>query len=82
MEDIRKNNEENVLNQNCEFNKNTLLFFLSLINKIIKYKYMHIKNYLNTMLINMSLFILKIYVCKEEHMDSYIELLKKIMSNG
>ncbi|ETW26962.1 hypothetical protein PFFCH_05603 [Plasmodium falciparum FCH/4] len=78
MEDIRKNNEENVLNQNCEFNKNTLLFFLSLINKIIKYKYMHIKNYLNTMLINMSLFILKIYVCKEEHMDSYIELLKKL----
>ncbi|SOV21256.1 conserved Plasmodium membrane protein, unknown function [Plasmodium sp. DRC-Itaito] len=78
MEDIKKHNEENILNENSEFKKNTLLFFLSLINKIIKYKYVHIKNYINTMLINMSLLILKIYICKEEHMDRYIKLLKKM----
>ncbi|SCN60849.1 conserved Plasmodium protein, unknown function [Plasmodium chabaudi chabaudi] len=70
VNDIKENNE-NILNNNKNYKKNDLFYFLILINKIIKYKYKHIQNYVHFILFNLSFFIIKLYYSESKNYQIY-----------
>ncbi|CAD2094744.1 conserved Plasmodium protein, unknown function [Plasmodium vinckei lentum] len=70
VNDIKENNE-NILNNNKNYKKNDLFYFLILINKIIKYKYKHIQNYIHFILFNLSFFIIKLYYSESKNYQIY-----------
>ncbi|KJP88816.1 hypothetical protein AK88_01506 [Plasmodium fragile] len=76
-EDMKLNNE-NIVRACKEYKKNDLLFFLTLVSKIIKYKYEQISSYLNTLLMNICFLLLKFHFVKNEELELYISLLREM----
>ncbi|CRG97827.1 conserved Plasmodium membrane protein, unknown function [Plasmodium gallinaceum] len=77
LNDIKYNNE-NIIKKNSDYKENGLFFFLIIINKLIKYKYEKIQNYINIILINLCLLVLKLYFCEYKYLDFYFNHLNKI----
>ncbi|GAB67016.1 hypothetical protein PCYB_103660 [Plasmodium cynomolgi strain B] len=76
ISDIKLNNE-NIVRECKEYKKNDLLFFLTLVSKIIKHKYEQIGNYLNTLLMNMCFLLLKFHFGKNEDLNLHRSLLRE-----
>ncbi|CRH00619.1 conserved Plasmodium membrane protein, unknown function [Plasmodium relictum] len=73
-----KNNNENIIKKNNDYKENCLFFFLILVNKLIKYKYEKIQNYINTILINLCSLVLRLHFCEYKYFNFYFDYLYKM----
>ncbi|ANQ08593.1 Uncharacterized protein PCOAH_00031250 [Plasmodium coatneyi] len=71
-----KQNNENILRECKEYKKNDLLFFLTLVGKIIRHKYEQISSYVNTLLINLCFLLVKFHFGKKKDLELCISLLR------